>query len=202
MDALGALLLAQANGHHLHQAAFIGTAEGGMGLDAVEEDDAVRLRGVLVHEHRLVTHAGNADLHRLHGTLHRAAHGFLSDAVVLEDLELTLGGGAAVAAHSRHNVRLGAFGFDKIHNGAGHQGIVVDAAAAAGNGDLLAGLDLAADLGAVQFPGDNAGNVTFGDAGLVKVLADLDHLGDGSVLDEVGNGFHVLLLSGRLAAVL
>lgn len=35
------------------------------------------------------------------------------------------------------------------------------------------------------------------DAGLVKVLADLDHLGDRCVFDQVGNGFHVLLLSRR-----
>ena len=35
------------------------------------------------------------------------------------------------------------------------------------------------------------------DAGLVEVLADLDHFGDRRVFDQVGNGFHVLLLSRR-----
>ena len=197
MDALSALLLAKADGHHLHQAAFIGAAEGGVGLDAVVEDDAVSLRGILIHIYRLMTYAGNADLHRLHGAFHGAAHGLLRNAVILEDLELALGGSAAVAAHSRHNVRLGALGLDKVHNGTGHHGIVIDAAAAAGNGDLLTGLDLAADLRAIQLPGDDAGNIALRDAGLVEVLANLDHLGDRCVFDQVGNGFHVLLLSRR-----
>ena len=200
MDALGALLLAKANGHHLHQAALVGAPEGGVGLDAVEEDDAVRLRGVLVDEHRLVTDAGDADLDRLHGALDGAAHGLLGNAVVLENLGLTLGGGAAVAAHGGHDVGFGALGLDEVHDSTGHQGVVVDAAAAAGNGDLLAGLDLAADLGTVQLFDDDAGDVAFRDAGLVKVLADLDHAGNGGVFDEVGNGLHIsfLLYSLRL----
>ena len=194
VDALGALLLAQADGHHLHQAALVGAPEGGVGLDAVEEDDAVRLRGVLVNEHRLVADAGDADLDGLHGALDGAAHGLLGDAVVLQDLGLALGGGTAVAAHGGHDVGLGALGLDEVHDGPGHQGVVVDAAAAAGDGDFLAGLDLAADLGAVQLPDDDAGDVALGDAGFVKVLADLDHAGNGGVFDEVGNGLHISFL--------
>ena len=197
MDALSALLLAKANGHHLHQAAFIGATEGGVGLDAVEEDDTVGFRGILIHIYRLMTHTGNADLHRLHGAFHGAAHGLLRNAVILEDLKLAFGSSAAVTAHSRHNVRLGTLGLDKVYNGTGHHSIVIDAAAAAGNGDLLAGLDLAADLGAIQLPGDDTGNITFRNAGLVEVLADLDHFGDRCVFDQVGNSFHVLLLSRR-----
>ena len=197
MDALSALLLAKANGHHLHEAALIGAPERGVGLDAVVEDDAVGLRGVFVDVHRLVTHAGNADLHGLHGALDGAAHVLLGNAVVLEDLGLALGGGAAVAAHGRHDIGLGPLGLDKVHDGPGHNGVVVDAPAAAGNGDLLTRLDLAADLRAIQLPGDDAGNIALRDAGLVEVLANLDHLGDRCVFDQVGNGFHVLLLSRR-----
>ena len=197
MDALSALLLAKANGHHLHQAAFIGATEGGMGLDAVVEDDAVSLRGILIHVYRLMAHTGNADLNRFHGAFHGAAHGLLRNAVILEDLKLALSGSAAVTAHSRHNVRLGALGLDKVHNGTGHHSIVIDAAAAASNGDLLTGLDLAADLRAIQLPGEDAGNITLRNTGLVEVLANLDHFGDRCVFDQVGNGFHVLLLSRR-----
>ena len=43
MDALRPVLLAQADGHHLHQAALIAAAERGMRLDPVEQDDAIRL---------------------------------------------------------------------------------------------------------------------------------------------------------------
>ena len=86
VDALGAFLLSKADGHHLHQAAFIGAAERGVGLDAVEEDDPVCLRGVFVHKHRLMAHTGNADLNSFHGVFHRTAHGFFGNAIVLEDL--------------------------------------------------------------------------------------------------------------------
>ena len=54
-----------------------------------------------------------------------------------------------------------------------------------------------ADLRAIQLSGDDAGNIALRDAGLVEVLANLDHLGDRCVFDQVGNGFHVLLLSRR-----
>ena len=196
MDALGAVLLAQADGHHLHQAALIGAAEGGVGLDTVEENDAVRLRGVLIDKDRLMAYAGKADLHRLHGALDGAAHGLLGDAVVLEDLGLALGGGAAVAAHGGHDVGLGTLGLDEVHDGPGHGGVVVDAAAAAGDGNLLAGLDLAADLGAVKLPGDNAGDLLRRNMRIIELLAHLHHLGDGGVLNQSGNGFHehILLL--------
>ena len=70
------------------------------------------------------------------------------------------------------------------------------------NGNLLSGQDLAADLRAIQFPEDDAGNVTFGNAGLVKVLANPDHFGDRCVFDEVRNGFHSLFLSCRRAAII
>ena len=103
--------------------------------------------------------------------------------IVLENLKLTLGGSAAVAAHGCHDERLSPLGLDEVHNGTGHQGVVIDAAAAAGDGNFLAGLNLAADLGPVQFPDDGAGNVAFGNAGFVEILADLDHFGNRSVFD-------------------
>ena len=49
----------------------------------------------------------------------------LGDAVVGQDLALTLGGGAAVAAHGGHDEELSALGLDKVHHGS-HDGIVVD----------------------------------------------------------------------------
>ena len=192
MDALGAFLLAQADGHHLHQAALIGAAEGGVGLDAVEEDNAVRLGGVLVDEYRLVADTGDADLDRLHGALDGAAHGLFGNAVIPENLGLALGGGTAVAAHSGHNVGLSALGLDEVHDGSGHQGVVVDAAAAAGNGDLLAGLNLAAQVLPVQLLSDDGGNLALQDTGLVKILPDLYHPRNGGVLDKVCDCFHII----------
>jgi len=173
-----------------------------MRFDPIEKDNPVCLRGVFVHKHRLMAHAGNADLNSFHGAFHRTAHSFFGNAIVLEDLKLALGSGAAVAAHCCHNIGRSALGLDKIHNGAGHQGIMVNPPAAAGNGNLLSGQDLAADLRAIQFPEDDAGNVAFGNAGLVKVLANPDHFGDRCVFDEVRNGFHSLFLSCRRAAII
>ena len=48
VDLGRALVLAQADGEHLEQAALVLAGEGGVGLDAVQEDDAVGLEGVAV----------------------------------------------------------------------------------------------------------------------------------------------------------
>ena len=93
-----------------------------------------------------------------------------------------------MAAHGRHDIGRGPLGLDKVHDGPGHNGVVVDAPAAAGNGDLLAGQNLAADLRAVQLPGDS--DVFFRDVGIVIDLPDLDHLGNGRVFNEISNRFH------------
>ena len=52
MARLSSFLLAQADGDHFDQAAFVGAAESGMRFDPVDNDDTVRLVGVLIDIHR------------------------------------------------------------------------------------------------------------------------------------------------------
>ena len=52
MARFGSFLLTQADGDHFDQAAFVGAAECGMRFDPVDNDDTVRLVGVLIDIHR------------------------------------------------------------------------------------------------------------------------------------------------------
>ena len=144
-----------------------------------------------------MAHAGKADLHGLHRTFDRAAHVFLCDAVVGKDLGLSLRSCSAVAAHRGDDIGFRPLGFDKIHNRTRHNGIVADAAAAAGDGDLHAGLDLAAQRLAGQLSLDGSGDFLLGDMGAVKYFTDFDHFGDRDILNQVGNNFHSKILLPR-----
>jgi hypothetical protein len=105
--ALSALLLTHADDHHLHQAALVLAAEGGVGLHAAYHHDAVGLGGVLVQVDRLAL-GGRDDDDGLHAGLDGYAHGLFGDAVAGEHLQLALGGGSAVAAHGREDEGLSA----------------------------------------------------------------------------------------------
>lgn len=96
MADMGAILLSKADGHHLHQAAFIGALEAGVGLHPIQNNDAIRLIRVLVNADLEVLRM--ADLNRLHRGQDRAAHAFLRDAQGGQDHLLPLRSGAAVAA--------------------------------------------------------------------------------------------------------
>ena len=189
MDALCTVLLAQTNGHHLHQAALVATTERSMGLDAVKQDDTVGLHGVLVHENRLLADAGQANLYGLHRALDRAAHVFLGDAVVLQNLGLAFCRCATMAAHSCNDVRLCALGLDKVYDCACHHSVMVDAAAAAGDCDAHARLNLTAQRLAGQFVLNGLDNLVLRDVCVVKHLANLHHLRYRYVLNQIGNGF-------------
>ena len=98
--ALRAGELAEADRHHLEQAAFDLAGEIGVPLDAADEHDAVGFVGVPIHE-GFDAVGGLAERDHFQLADHRAAHGGLGDAVVGEHVGLTLGGGGAVAAHGR-----------------------------------------------------------------------------------------------------
>ena len=103
-----AFLLAEADAHHLADAAFIRPAERRVRLYAADHEDSVGLRGVTVAidglaVFRRTQHDGfhrRADLtaHRFFGNSERRDYGFLS-----------LGRRSAMAAHSRHDERHSAF---------------------------------------------------------------------------------------------
>ena len=104
----------------------------------------------------------------------RAADGLLGDAVGLEQLPLSFGGAAAVAAHRRHDERLCAQALEVFDNRPDDRGDIGDAAAAGGNGHALARPDFLAQVQPRKLPVDLAGHVL--DAGGVERLAEAERL--------------------------
>ena len=156
--------------------------EVGVGLDLVEEDDAVRLVGVLVAvDGEAVVQRGDAD--DLHGGEHGNLQIFLGDAELLEMLLLALAGGAGVAAHGREDEGLGAPGLELVADGAHHFLIERHAAAAGGNADALA--VHACDRGGIEGEqlllqgGDGIFQIL-----IRKVLTDLHHLRDHDLIGQ------------------
>ena len=139
---LGTDLLAEADGHHFHDAALKGPAERRVRLDAAVDDDAVRLGRVFVDEH---VHAVgvDTDLLDLHGREDRAADGLLRHAVAGEHGALTLGGRAAVTAHCRNDERVRAAALDEVRDRFRDDRDIGHTARADRDGDAHAGTDLA-----------------------------------------------------------
>ena len=110
-----------------------------MGLDAVDDDRAIRRQSMGVHVNRhgqlgrdaLDLQAGNDG----------RAHGLLRYAIAGQNLALPLRGGVAMAAHRREDKGLGALGAHEIADRAGYFGDIGHPAAAHGDGDLLAGMN-------------------------------------------------------------
>ncbi len=100
-------VLAQADHHHLEQAALDGAVIAGVRLDAADDADVVGLRGELVEIDGKAFGRG-AELDDFHGRADGHADERLGDAVAFEDCALSFGGAAAVAAHGRHEERPGA----------------------------------------------------------------------------------------------
>ncbi len=132
-----ALQLAQADERHLHQATLVRPVVVGMRLDAVDQNDAVRLVGVPIHEDP-ERQFSSRQLHDIHRRPHGRAHGVLDDAVLLEDRGLTIAGRAAVAAHCGHDEWMGAAGAHIRGDPGDDRDEVVDAAAAGGDRDPCA----------------------------------------------------------------
>ena len=100
-------VLAQADQHHLHQARFDIADEIRVRLDAADDQHVIGAEGVLVEMDRKAFRR-LADDDRLHARPDRAAAIRLGDAVAFDQLALPFGRAAAVAAHRRHDERLGA----------------------------------------------------------------------------------------------
>ena len=80
----GPVAFAQADEHHLHQAAFDVADESGMWLDAIEDHDVVGLEGVAVEMH-VETLGRSADHDGIHAGTDGAAQGFFGDPVRRQD---------------------------------------------------------------------------------------------------------------------
>ena len=134
------LVFTQADGGHLHQAALYAGAEVRVGFDPVDEHHTVGLRGDPVHVHghpvlRL------PDLDDLHGGTYRGTAKFFRHAQGLQDLDLPLCRGPAVAAHRRHYEGLRLHLLQDLDEGAQNLIYLCDAAAARGERHAHAWLD-------------------------------------------------------------
>ena len=133
VERVRALLLAQADGEHLHEPALHGPREASVGLDAVHGDDEVgALECVAIDEDG---DAGQdlAEVDRLHRRSDLAAHRLGRDAVAGEHLELAGRGRAAMAAHGRDDEDLGARLAQAVHDRLHDDVDAVDAAASRGH---------------------------------------------------------------------
>ena len=138
-----AFVLAQADEHHLVQAAFDFADKVGVWLDAANDGHVVGFERVLVEKDGDAVFS-RAHLYGLHGRLDRCASVLLGDAVAFDDSLLRLGDAAAVAAHGRNEEGLEAEGFELGHETFDHQRDIGNAATADGDGDGLAGIDFGA----------------------------------------------------------
>lgn len=167
-----ALLLGKADCGHLGNAAFDGATEGGVALDAVEQDNTVTFVGIFVNVHRQATVAGT-DFDDLHRRKNGRAHSLLGNAVVMQYFALSFSGGAAMAAHSRDQNGLATLGFDIVRCRLNKQGILVNAAAAAGDGDALAGLNVKVSVDELL----HQDLIYIGKIQIIKFLPDLNDFG-------------------------
>ena len=145
-----------------------------MCFDTAAEDHAVRFVGVFV----LIDGAslnGVPQINGFHGGPDGASHGFLCHMIALQHIQLALGSGAAVAAHSREHKRLSSLCLHIIYNCLDNNGDIGDAAAAAGNRDLHAGFNIPLYGIPVQLFPDSAGNIGGFHVRMVELLTDPDH---------------------------
>ena len=193
----GAANLAHADGHHLDQAAFDVASEAGVGLDSVDQHNAVRLNGigVGVDRHAAVELSQNSGVH---GGADGSPHTVLSQAVVFEYLPLALGVAGAVTAHGREQERFGTQRLDAVYHGLDNDLNIGDAAAAAADGDTLARLDPGGDFGLLELFGDGLWNIVH--AGGPDLLPHWHHAGQGDIqtasdvyIDAIDHGLHSLV---------
>ncbi len=173
MIDLGSVMLAQADQHHLHQAAFHVARKRGVGFDAAADHDVVGLVGEPIEVDR-ETFARVADHHGLHAGADGAAAKRLSNPVLLDQPALTLGRPAGMAAHRRNKEGLGAQFLEMLGNRLDDQVDVGDAAAAGGDRHGLPGLDLGLQRQLGQLRLDLRGHV--GHARPVERLTQTKHL--------------------------
>ena len=110
-----------------------------MRLDAIDDADPVGLGSDPVAPDGQTESLASLD--DVHAGPERAAHGRLRDAVVRQDLELALRGGAAVAAHGREDEGLRAECLQMVHHRPDDDRNVGNAATARSYGHRVAALD-------------------------------------------------------------
>ena len=138
-----AFVLAQADEHHLVQAAFDFADKVSVRLDAANDGNVVGFKGVFVEKDGDAV-LGRTHLDGFHGRLNGCAGVLFGDAVAFDDFLLRLGDAAAVAAHGGDEEGLEAEGLELGHEAFDHERDIGNAAAADRDGDGLAGIDFGA----------------------------------------------------------
>src|SRR5262249_3141298 len=135
-----AIVFAQADEHHLHQATLYVPHEVRVWFDAAADHDVIGLEGEAIEMHReaLGRLADDAGFHR--GPT-RAAQVGLGHAVAGQNCPLTFDRPAAVTSHRRHDEGLGPEALQMLNDGLDDDVDVRDPATAAGDRHALARLD-------------------------------------------------------------
>ena len=167
-------VFAQADQHHLHQAAFDVADETRVWFDSPTNDDMVGFRGVLVEVNRK-SFLGIADDDRFHAGANFAAAEFFRHAIRFNHFALTFRGSAAVAAHRWDEEWNATALFDVVGDAFDDDVDVGNAAAAGRDGDGFAGFDLVAQREAGELRFDLGWDVI--DARAFERLANAEHEG-------------------------
>ena len=136
VNQLCLLLLAKANGHHFHQTTFVWCHKHRMGLDTVNDNDAVCLRRMAVDLDNMAFGGLSDDL-GLHGADDRTTTAFLCYTQCSQHIALPLCCGAGMAAHSGDNKGVCSMRETEAYHGMHDSTKIGDAAAATGNGNRL-----------------------------------------------------------------
>ena len=158
MHLLGAFLLAETDRDHLDEPALDRAVEGRVRLDPIDDEHGVRFGRVAV-ELAAGAVRGLAVIDDVHGRLDRRAEVLLRHAEAGQDLDLTLRGRAAVAAHGRHHEDVEPHSLELGDGFARDQRDLGDAAAAEGDRDARAGAQGLEAAAAAHRPADRAFHV-------------------------------------------
>ena len=137
--------VSQSDQKHLHQPAFDGAGEARVWLHAVAHHHVIGLEGQAI-EVDGKAFGGSAHHDRFHARSDGAADGFFGNAIRLDELPLSFGRAAAVAAHRRHDERLRAEAIQMIDRSGENDRDIGDAAASGRNRHRLAGQQLLAQV--------------------------------------------------------
>ena len=158
MIGQGTVVFAHAHAKHLGETALQRAFEFGVGFDAVEADGMIRRPYIAGIENRhVIIHGG--DGFRRHGGPHRSATGGFRNTQVGQDRGLSLGGGAAMAAHGRHDEGMGSDVLQPLASCSNHRRQMGYAAAADGHRHCIAGTDGTVRQSPVDRRGRGGGNI-------------------------------------------
>ena len=165
--------LAHADDDHFDDSAFNLPTEGGVGFNAVDEDDSVGFAGHAVDMKRCSI-IEFRDLDRVHRGPDRGTNKLFTDTEAFQQSLLTFGIRAPVTAHGGKNKRLRALLFQSLDNGLDRFGDIGDSPAASPDRNLHPGPDPIPDLTALHLFANGLPHII--EPAVIETLADQGHL--------------------------